>query len=83
MKKYKWNYDFIDEKRSLFPAENCNAIIFVNNNAFPILINGYTLGAGEALTLSGQADEIDTTNYSINWNAGVGTLQVWRKFYVK
>jgi hypothetical protein len=81
-KNYIWKYEQIDEKISILGGQDCNAIIFENNNAFTVLINGYPLAGGSALTLSGHIGEIDKTNYNFTWNANVGVIGVWRKFYV-
>lgn len=56
----------------------CNEISFINKSLdnFP-LINGYELASGEALTFTGNANEVDTTEYRISIDASVGTPNLW------
>jgi len=66
----------------LLPA-NCNSIAFVNTGTNSVLVSGYQLISGQSLSIDGNANEIDITQYEIIFQAGAGTnlISVIKKLY--
>ncbi len=80
MKNYIYECENIDPLQTTVKS-NCNSILFVNQGLTTMYVNGFPLQSGGTLELSGQADEIDNTNYQISWGTSAGPLFVWRKRY--
>lgn len=63
-----------------------NAINFLNRGTSTVTINNLELSPGEQLSISGQTDEVDVTEYQITFITGAALsnkLIVLRKVFVK
>ena len=60
----------------------CNDIIFYNDAASTVYVNGFPVAAGGTLSISGNEGEINTTKYKLSFNGGTGSVYVIRKKYV-
>lgn len=61
----KYKIDIQQYANNQLVISNCNAITFINNGATSVLINNIPLAAGANLSIQGNADELDTTEYNI------------------
>lgn len=77
----KYFVDIIQYGSNNTIVSNCNSISFVNTGTVNAEVNKYILIPGASLTITGNADEIDTTNYQISFTGGTGILTVIRKHY--
>lgn len=60
----------------------CIDILFYNNTAAIVYINGFPVAGGGTLQISGNENELNTTKYKISWNgATTGELVVLRRKY--
>ena len=81
-RNYRWVHATLNQPQTSILAENCNVIIFRNTGTATVLINGDPLPVGYSLTLEGWNDELDLTNYTVQWTTATGgQVQYWRKFY--
>jgi hypothetical protein len=63
-------------------ASDCVDILFFNDSAARIYVNGFPVDAGAALEFNGNDNEINTTVYKISWNgATTGQCAVIRRRY--
>lgn len=60
----------------------CNDILFYNGGASTVYVNGFPVGAGGTLIVTGNEGEINTTKYKLSFNGSAGTLYVIRKKYI-
>ena len=67
----KYKIDIQQYTNNQLVISNCNAITFINNGATDVLINNIPLVVGANLSIQGNADELDTTEYNIT--VGVST----------
>lgn len=59
---------------------NCNVITFVNNGSVNATINNFPLPAGTTFSIAGNNDEIDVTEYYINFGTSLaGSVWVIKK----
>lgn len=59
---------------------NCNVITFVNNSAFTIYINNFPIVANGTFSIAGNNDEIDITEYAIDFQGATnGAVYVIKK----
>lgn len=80
MKKYKLEFaQYQDNQRVV---SSCNAITFINNTASTILINNFPVASGATLSFSGNENEIDVTEYYINFGGVAGNCWVIKKMFV-
>ena len=71
--QYQQNYNIIS---------NCNNITFINTGAISVKINQFTLVAGASLSIGGNANEIDTTIYTVSFSGATnGNLIIIRKIF--
>lgn len=62
---------------------NCNSIMFFNNAASTVFINGFPLATGGTLFIDANLGEINTTKYRLSFGAGnTGEVFVMRKKYI-
>lgn len=62
---------------------NCNEIAFKNAGTVDCLLNGFTLQPGDVVSVSGNQNEIDVTDYNVSFSSLTGArLDVIRKRYV-
>lgn len=60
----------------------CNDILFYNQAATTVYVNGFPVASGGTLIITGNEGEINTTKYKLSFNGGTGTVFVIRKKYV-
>jgi hypothetical protein len=61
---------------------NCNAITFINTGTIVVQVNQFELAPDAQLTIGGNENEIDVTNYSINFQGATnGVISVIKKIY--
>jgi hypothetical protein len=80
MKQYIIETEFISQSQVI--RAQCNAISFLNTGFTDIQINTFTLQPGEFFSISGNADEIDITQYQFRVTAPNGQVFITRKIYV-
>ncbi len=62
---------------------NTNSIQFVNTGTSNCIVNRFTLLPNQSFTITGNENEIDTTQYYITFSgAGVNQVTVIKKLYV-
>lgn len=71
-----YNADNLDVK------SDCNDILFYNDTAGRIFINNFPVDSLGTLIISGQANEMNTTKYKINFAGNTGNCFVMRKVYL-
>lgn len=61
---------------------NCIDILFYNNSASTVYINGFPLTALASYEITGNDNELNVTKYIISWNGAVtGEIVVTRRKY--
>lgn len=60
----------------------CIDIIFYNDTAGLIFINGWPVAAGGTYSISGNEKELNTTKYKVSYNGNSGTVYVSRRKYL-
>lgn len=62
----------------------CNEIAFTNSGTQNILVNGRTIVPGETISISGNGDEKDVTDYNVSFSSSdtAPKCDVIRKRYV-
>ena len=63
-------------------TSSCNAITFINNGVTTILVNNFPVVAGASLDISGNAGEIDVTEYQLNFLGVIGNMWVIKKMFL-
>lgn len=77
--KYKIEVMQYNTTRKISSA--CNAITFYNNGTITVLVQTIPLVVGATLTIEGNANEIDLTEYQIDFGTNTnGVLTVIRKY---
>ncbi len=83
MKKYYYECQQIDQQ-IVQVASNCSGLMFINQNLFTIYVNNFPLLAGATLVLDPQnANDIDTSVYSIGWGSNSGNLNIFKRIYLR
>jgi hypothetical protein len=60
-----------------------NAITFINNGATTVTVNNIPLAVGASLSIEGNENEIDTTQYNLNFGTSTtGNVLVIQKMFV-
>lgn len=60
----------------------CIDILFFNNSASTIFVNGFPVASSATLEINGNEQEINTTKYKIGWNGAItGECIVIRRKY--
>jgi hypothetical protein len=79
----EYNISFASINLAQYVTSNCNEITFINLGTNNVTINNtLTLQPTQSLSISGNACEVDVTNYNVNFNNSVGSnLIVIRKFF--
>ena len=80
MKKYRLELNQYVENQRI--ASYCNAITFVNNGTATVLINNFPVAPSATLNISGNENELDATEYDINFLGVVGDMWVIKKMYI-
>jgi len=61
----------------------CIDIIFYNNSAATVYINGFPVASNGTLEITGNENELNVTKYKIGWNGAVaGEVVVIRRKYL-
>lgn len=80
MRKYK--IDILNYTANGSVKSDCADITFFNNGLAPVTINaGLILFAGQSISFTANANEIDTTIYNFSFGVGSYNLIVFRKIY--
>lgn len=59
---------------------NCNVITFINSGSFTLYVNNFPITAGNNLSIAGNSDEIDVTEYLIDFRGATnGEIYVIKK----
>lgn len=62
---------------------NCNAILFNNQAAATVFVNGFPVASGGVLFIDANEGELNTTRYRLSFGAGnTGQVFVMRKKYI-
>lgn len=78
----KFRIELYQYQQNTSLQSNCNNITFINNGATTIQINNFNIVAGGQLQIGGNADEIDTTTYQINFQGATnGNVAVIKKIF--
>jgi len=81
MKKYKIEVMQYNTTRKI--ASNCNAITFINSGAVTCLVQTIPVVAGASLVIEGNENEMDVTEYNLDFGTSTaGILTVIRKYYI-
>ena len=60
----------------------CIDILFYNNTASTVYVNGFPLVGGGTLEITGNENELNTTKYKLSWNGALtGEVVVIRRKY--
>lgn len=60
----------------------CIDILFYNNTAATVYVNGFPLVGGGTLEITGNENELNTTKYKLSWNGALtGEVVVIRRKY--
>lgn len=79
----KFRIELYQYQQNYSIASNCNNITFINNGASTIQINNFNLIAGATLQIGGNADELDTTIYQLNFTGATnGNVTVIKKIFI-
>lgn len=82
MTKYIIILQQYQQSTSFVPGSN--AITFINNGASVVLLNNIPLAVGASLSIEGNINEIDTTQYTLNFGTATnGNILVIQKMFVK
>lgn len=61
---------------------NCNSITFINTGTINVQVNQFVLTPDAQLTIGGNENEIDVTNYQINFQGVTnGVISVIKKIF--
>jgi hypothetical protein len=86
MNRQKYNITFATYQQQVQIYSNCSDITFINNGATPCQINdNLTLAPGASLSITCQANEIDTTIYRLSFPSATivnNSVQVIKKNFV-
>jgi hypothetical protein len=81
MKKYTIVIQQYQQSTSFVPGSN--AITFINNGGSIVLLNNITLAIGASLSIEGNENEIDVTQYTLNFGTATnGNVPVIQKMFV-
>lgn len=72
-------------QNSKYIKSNCGDITFFNNGGNSCFVNGFELTPNTQLSFTGNTDELDVTNYQVNFNSDTITnnsFVVIKKIYV-
>lgn len=59
---------------------NCNVITFVNTGTIILYVNNFPIAAGSSFSIAGNQDEVDLTEYIIDFRGStVGEVYVIKK----
>jgi hypothetical protein len=79
----KFRIELYQYQQNYSIGSNCNNITFINNGASTIQINNFNLVAGASLQIGGNADELDTTVYQLNFQGATnGNVSVIKKIFL-
>ena len=62
-------------------SSNCAGITFVNNGSL-MYINNFPVAAGASLSFEANENELDSTEYNINFAGTIGDLWVFKKLFI-
>ena len=80
MQKYKT--EFLQYTSDFTIQSNCNSIAFINLGSIPVTIDKLILAPGASLSIDGNENEQNTTDYRITFGGlSNGVLTVIRKYY--
>lgn len=81
MKKKYWINAQLIQQSGKVPSE-CNSITFLNTSLIDtVLVLNVPIAPGQSLSIQGNEDEIDMTDYLVQLGTDPNTFYVLRKFY--
>jgi hypothetical protein len=81
MKHYRTEIQQYTTDTNVF--SHCNSLAFINSGAVSVTVDKFVLASGAALSIDGNENEINTTNYRISFNGATnGVLTIIRKYYI-
>jgi hypothetical protein len=81
MKKYTIVIQQYQQSTSFLPGSN--AITFINNGGSIVLLNNIPLAIGASLSIEGNENEIDVTQYTLDFGTSTtGNVLVIQKMFV-
>lgn len=76
----KYKSEFFQYTQTIRIPSNCNVITFVNDGGINVTINNFPLPAGTTFSIAGNQDEMDITEYDINFDTQIGSVWVIKKY---
>lgn len=76
----KYKSEFFQYTETIRIPSLCNVITFVNNGGVDATINNFPLPAGTTFSIAGNQDEMDITEYDINFGTSIGSVWVIKKY---
>ena len=81
MQQTKYKIEVMQYNTTRKIAAACNAITFYNSGTITVLVQTIPLVSGATLSIQGNANEIDLTEYQIDFGTATnGVLTVIRKY---
>lgn len=77
MIKYKIEVSQYTNNTKIF--SNCNSITFINTGAVSVKVNNVIINTGNSLVIAGNANEMDITEYNLDFTNIQGEITVIRK----
>ena len=72
----RYKNEFFQYLQTVRIPSNCNAITFMNNGLVDAKINTMPLLAGQSLSINGNENEMDATEYNIDFGTST-TGSIW------
>jgi len=77
--RYKNEFSVENTNKKITAA--CNAIAFYNKGVIDVKINNFPLPAGQSFSIGGNENEIDVTEYNLDFgDSPAGILWIVRKY---
>jgi hypothetical protein len=81
MRKFRTEFVQYTSDSTIF--SDCNSLAFINNGTIAVTIDKFSLPSGASLSIDGNENEMNTTQYRITFNgASNGLITVIRKYYI-
>lgn len=78
--QYKFLFENYQDNIRLYSG--CAGITFVNNSATTVYVNNFPIAAGASLAFEANENELDVTEYQVNFAGSAGDLWVIKKIYL-
>jgi len=83
MRRFREDFTTLVNGESQIDANRCNSITIENTGTSTVKIFGRTLNPGDSYISNGNQDEINETQYKLQYTtAGTNELTVIRKFFI-